>query len=56
VKETISQLRLTTFESLKTAIRDCFNDFQTSTWEMSKGHGEKIEMFAENGREHTDDF
>jgi hypothetical protein len=36
VKEKICQLRLTTVEDLKTAIMDCFNDFQPSTWKMSR--------------------
>jgi hypothetical protein len=32
----ISQFRLITVEGLKTAVRDCFNDFQPSTWMMSR--------------------
>jgi hypothetical protein len=45
VKEKIFQLRLTTFEDLKTIIRECFNDFHTSAWKMPKKNmGEKLKF------------
>jgi hypothetical protein len=57
VKEKISQLRLTTVEGLKAAIRDSFNDFQLSTWKMMfRRTWGKIKICAENGGEHTDNF
>jgi hypothetical protein len=45
----ISQFRLTTVEDLKTAKRDCFNDFTLSTWKMiSRRIWGKIKICAEN--------
>jgi hypothetical protein len=49
----IFQLRLTRVEDLKTAVRDCFNNFKPSTWKMSRRTRGKIKICAENGREHT---
>jgi hypothetical protein len=45
----ISQLCLTTVEDLKTAIRDCFNDFKPSRWKMmSRKTWGKIKMCLDN--------
>jgi hypothetical protein len=39
----------------KTAIRDCFNDFQPSIWKkMSRRTWGKIKICEENGGDHTD--
>lgn len=51
VKETISQLCLTTFEYLETAIRECFNGFYPSTWKISRRRRGEVEIFVENERE-----
>jgi hypothetical protein len=45
-----------TAEDQKTAVRDCFNDFQPSTWKLSRRIRRKIRINAENGGEHTDNF
>ena len=49
VKETIFQLRLTTFEDLKTIIRECFNDSQQSRRKMSRRTWEKIKIWTDKG-------
>jgi hypothetical protein len=57
VKEKMSHLRLTTVEDIKTAIRDCFNDFQPSAWKKMSGITRgKTKICAENGGEHTGNF
>jgi hypothetical protein len=56
VKQTIFQLLLTTFEGIKTVIKEWFNDFQQSRWKMSRRTWGKIKIFPENGREHRDNF
>jgi hypothetical protein len=56
VKEAIFQLLLTTFEDIKTIIKEWFNDFQQSRWKMSRRTWEKIKIFPENRREHTDNL
>jgi hypothetical protein len=48
VKEKISQFCLTTVEDLKTAIKDCFNDFRPPTWKkMSRSTRGKIKICVE---------
>jgi len=45
VKKKTSQLPLTKTEHTKTDIRDCFDDFQLSTWKISKRTGgEKLKF------------
>jgi hypothetical protein len=45
VKKKISQFPLTKTVDIKTDIRDCFDDFQLSTWKISKRtRGEKLKF------------
>jgi hypothetical protein len=52
----ISHLRLITVGDLKTAVRDCFNDFQPSTWMMSRRTWGGIKICAESRGKHTNNF
>jgi hypothetical protein len=56
VKENIFHLHLTTVEDLKPGLRHCLNDFQPSSWKVSRITWGKIKIFEENGGKHTDNF
>jgi hypothetical protein len=42
VEENVSQIRLTKFEDLRTAIRKCFSDFPVNMQDAQKNMGEKL--------------